>query len=142
LKIYADSSFFISLLVVDKHSAEAWRRADLHHQLLITPLNRAEIVHAIFMHVFWKKSDFITAQQAVQNLNHDCDTRVFESVELPEDTFNTSINLAWHFGPTLGVRTLDSLHVAAALELNADRFWTFDDRQAQLAEACGLNTKI
>jgi hypothetical protein len=29
-----------------------------------------------------------------------------------------------------GVRTLDSLqHVACALELKAERFWTFDDRQ-------------
>ena len=63
-------------------------------------------------------------------------------MNLPEDTFTTSINLAGRFGPTHGVRTLDSLHVAAALELKADRFWTFDDRQAQLAEACGLNTSL
>jgi len=41
---------------------------------------------------------------------------------------------------TLGVRTLDSLHVACALELKAERFWTFDERQARLAEAVGLNT--
>ena len=44
------------------------------------------------------------------------------------------------YGPTLGIRTLDSLHVACALELRADRFWTFDDRQGRLAEIVGLNT--
>jgi len=33
---------------------------------------------------------------------------------------------------------LDSLHVACALELKADRFWTFDERQAKLAKAEGL----
>jgi predicted nucleic acid-binding protein len=38
------------------------------------------------------------------------------------------------------VRTLDSLHVACALELKAERFWTFDERQARLAEAVGLDT--
>jgi predicted nucleic acid-binding protein len=38
------------------------------------------------------------------------------------------------------VRTLDSLHVACALELKAERFWTFDDRQVRLAEAVGLDT--
>jgi predicted nucleic acid-binding protein len=38
------------------------------------------------------------------------------------------------------VRTLDSLHVACALELKAERFWTFDDRQARLAEVVGLDT--
>jgi predicted nucleic acid-binding protein len=31
------------------------------------------------------------------------------------------------------VRTLDRLHVACALELKAERFWTFDRRQSKLA---------
>jgi hypothetical protein len=30
--------------------------------------------------------------------------------------------------------------VACALELRAERFWTFDERQAKLAEAVGLDT--
>jgi len=34
--------------------------------------------------------------------------------------------------------TLDTLHVASALELGAERFWTFDERQAKLARAVGL----
>ena len=38
----------------------------------------------------------------------------------------------------LGARTLDSLHVACALELRAERFWTFDERQKRLARAEGL----
>jgi len=38
------------------------------------------------------------------------------------------------------VRTLDSLHVACALELKAERFWTFDERQAKLARVEGLKT--
>lgn len=54
--------------------------------------------------------------------------------------WETSINLARRFGPTLGVRTLDSLHVACAMELSAQKFWTFDERQAKLAEAAGLDT--
>ncbi len=40
----------------------------------------------------------------------------------------------------LGVRTLDTLHVASALELKAEHFWTFDGRQAKLALAAGLKT--
>ena len=57
-----------------------------------------------------------------------------------EDCWETSIGLAGNYGPPLGVRTLDSLHVACALELRAERFWTFDERQAKLAEAVGLET--
>jgi len=42
--------------------------------------------------------------------------------------------------PRLGIRALDSLHVESALELGAQRFWTFDDWQARLAKAAGLKT--
>jgi predicted nucleic acid-binding protein len=35
------------------------------------------------------------------------------------------------------MRTLDTLQVAGALELKAERFWTFDGRQAKLAKAQG-----
>jgi predicted nucleic acid-binding protein len=58
---------------------------------------------------------------------------------LPEDAWSVCSDLARRYGPTLGVRTLDSLHVACALELKADKFWTFDERQAKLAEAVGLD---
>jgi predicted nucleic acid-binding protein len=37
-------------------------------------------------------------------------------------------------------RSLDLLHVAAALELGCTRFVTLDTRQARLAAACGLKT--
>lgn len=40
----------------------------------------------------------------------------------------------------LHISTVDSLHVANALELKASRFWTFDEPQAKLAEAKGLHT--
>jgi len=54
--------------------------------------------------------------------------------------WDTSIALSARFGAIFGVRTLDSLHVACALELKAQKFWTFDARQARLAEAVGLDT--
>jgi predicted nucleic acid-binding protein len=62
------------------------------------------------------------------------------SVPIPENAFELCAELGRQYGPKLGVRTLDSLHVACALELKADRFWTFDERQAKLAKAKGLKT--
>jgi predicted nucleic acid-binding protein len=59
---------------------------------------------------------------------------------MPERAFERSADLARRYGAKLGVRTLDSLHVASALELKAERFWTFDERQAKLAKAVGLKT--
>ncbi len=39
---------------------------------------------------------------------------------------------------SLGCRTLDIVHVAAAAELRVERFVSFDSRQLQLAELAGL----
>jgi len=39
---------------------------------------------------------------------------------------------------SLGTSTLDILHVAAAIVLDADSFHTFDNRQKKLAKASGL----
>jgi predicted nucleic acid-binding protein len=61
-------------------------------------------------------------------------------VAVPENAFEVCADLARRYGPRLGVRTLDTLHVACALQLKAERFWTFDERQAKLAKAVGLKS--
>ena len=57
---------------------------------------------------------------------------------IPDQAFESCAELARRYGPKLGIRTLDSLHVACALELQAEKFWTLDERQAKLAKAEGL----
>jgi len=59
---------------------------------------------------------------------------------MPEDAFELCADLARRYAPKFGMRTFDTLHVACALELKAERFWTFDERQAKLAKAVGLKT--
>jgi len=60
------------------------------------------------------------------------------SVDLPAGAFERCAELARRHGARLGMRTLDSLHVAAAIELKVERFWTFDERQKKLAAGEGL----
>jgi len=50
-------------------------------------------------------------------------------------------DLGRRYAARLGNRTLDTLHVASALELKERSFWTFDERQAKLARAAGLKTE-
>jgi predicted nucleic acid-binding protein len=40
-----------------------------------------------------------------------------------------------------GLRTLDAIHVASAIAVGADRFATFDTRQAVAARAVGLTVE-
>jgi predicted nucleic acid-binding protein len=106
----------------------------------VTPLNRAEIANAIHRYVFRGAITTADALSSWRQFESDRSNGLWTLIELPATLWETSISIALRYGPTLGVRTLDSLHVACALELNAQKFWTFDDRQAKLAEAVGLDT--
>jgi predicted nucleic acid-binding protein len=107
----------------------------------MTPLNRSEVANAIHRYVFRGAVSPVHALAAWTHFEQDRANGIWTEIALPEKTWETSIALARKHGPTLGVRTLDSLHVACALELKAQKFWTFNDRQARLAEAVGLDTR-
>jgi predicted nucleic acid-binding protein len=49
-----------------------------------------------------------------------------------------ALELSERYTATLGLRTLDILHVATALELRADTLASFDIRQRKLAASVGL----
>lgn len=140
MSIYADTSFFVSLYLLDRHSHEAQQRMSQPRRLWLTPLHRAEWTHAISQHVFHRKISAREAQQVFRNFEHDREAGVWLQVGLPEMAFETCVELARRHVPRLGVRTLDTLHVASALELQAEEFWTFDERQAKLATAAGLKS--
>lgn len=141
MTICADSSFLVSNCIQDAHSPEAIHRMSALPSVWVTPLNKSELAHALQQYVFRKQLSAFEAQRAWNEFEQDCASGIWIPIGLPEGIWETCIALAQKHGPTLGIRTLDSLHVACALELNAERFWTFDDRQARLAEAVGLDTK-
>jgi predicted nucleic acid-binding protein len=130
----------VSSYIEDSHSPSVDQRLAAAASISLTPFNRAEFANAIYRQVFLQRVSPVEAQLAWSDFERDCQLGVWLPVEIPPRAWAISIVLAQKYGPTLGVRTLDSLHVACALELNAERFWTFDDRQARLAEAVGLNT--
>ena len=141
MTIYADSSFIVPLYVLDVHSHAAHRRMLPKPIIPITPVNRAELAHSLSRQAFRARIDAATSAAAWNAFEQDLLQGLWVAIDLPEKAWETSIDLARRYGPTLGVRTLDSLHVACALELKARNFWTFDERQARLAEAVGLVTK-
>jgi predicted nucleic acid-binding protein len=140
LRVYTDSSFIASLYVIDVHAASARQRMVARPTVLLTAFNRVEFAHALYQQVFRASMTTNEAGLAWSNFEQDCARGVWMLVNLPERVWETGISLAQRFGASFGVRTLDSMHVACALELKAQRFWTFDDRQARLAEAVGLDT--
>jgi predicted nucleic acid-binding protein len=140
LIVYVDSSFLVSVYVRDAHSTEVVRRLWAKPRVCLTPFNRSELANAIFRQAFLGRLPLADSRLAWNSFESDFRAGIWESGSFPSQSWEACIDLARRYGPTLGLRTLDSLHVACALELRADRFWTFDERQAKLAEAVGLDT--
>lgn len=109
--------------------------------LWFTPLHRTEWVHAIEQHIFRGQMSYSAAQQVYGEFQRDQRRHLWMDAPWPEQIFERAVEIALDHVAHTGARTLDTLHVAAALELKAERFWTFDDRQAKLAKAVGLKLK-
>ena len=140
MTVYADSSFFVSLYLLDTHSGRAREFMNLRPVVYLTPLHTAEFFHAIAQQVFFGKMSTIQSESVFSNLKRDQTQGLWFATPMPDRAFDLCADLARRYGAKLGVRTLDSLHVACALELKAERFWTFDERQAKLAKAVGLKS--
>ncbi len=140
MSVYADSSFIVSIYVTDVHSSEARRRVHGSLPLILTPFHRADWAHALAQHQFRGTLTADAAWRIDAQFKHDESVRIFRANTVPETAFDLCADLARKHGPILAMRTLDSFHVACALELRAERFWTFDERQSKLAKAEGLKT--
>jgi predicted nucleic acid-binding protein len=138
--VYADTSFFLSSYLEDVHSKTANDLVRSREVVCFTPFHHAEIAHALGQQVFFKHLTTAEADDVYRDLADDRNAGVWANYDFPEKAFEVCARLARRHGAKLGVRTLDSLHVACALELNAEQFWTFDERQAKLARAEGLKT--
>ena len=140
MSTYADTSFFVSLYIPDAHSLEAERQMASSPAVWLTPFHIAEWTHAVEQQVFRRAASRADADQSYERFQQHRESGLWVEVALPESVFEVCIQLARRHGARLGLRTLDTLHVAAALELKAERFWTFDERQENLARAVGLKT--
>jgi predicted nucleic acid-binding protein len=105
-----------------------------------TPLLSAECSHAIAKQVFFRKISQAEADIVFDTLKRDRANGTWLETPMPENAFELCADLGRRYAPKFGMRTLDTLHVACALEFKAERFWTFDERQAKLAKSQGMKT--
>jgi hypothetical protein len=81
--------------------------------------------------------------EALADLEEDVQAGVWEAPAYDlADVHATAERLARRHAAALGTRSLDILHVAAALALGANCFVTGDRRQASLARAANLEATL
>jgi predicted nucleic acid-binding protein len=139
LSSYADPSFLVSLYVLDANSALAaaqMKRASL--PILLTPFGELELTNAILQRLFRKELLPSKIKAANALLKKDIDAGVFVLQPWGVAVFEKAKQIARKRTPQIGARTLDILHVASALVLRADAFFTFDRIQGKLARTEGL----
>jgi predicted nucleic acid-binding protein len=138
LTAYTDTSFLVSLYLSDSNSSLADRMVRGATDFPLTPLHRAEWLHAMGQNVFRGAISEERAQELRVLFEQDSVAGLWRDTPMPEHAFDLCGDLARRYGSKFGMRTLDTLHVACALELKAEQFWTFDERQGKLAKAQGL----
>ena len=143
MNLYADTSVLFSLYVTDANSlrADAWRQAN-PVPLGFTGFHRIELRNALSLAVFQQRLTTAESLAAWQEVQQDLTSGVLVATpDLWGKVVREAESLAEHHTPDIGARSLDILHVAAALVLGATEFCTFDTRQGKLAKAAGLHVQ-
>ena len=151
MKVYADSNFFARLYLSLPGSTEV---AALLHEakrksappLPVTWLHRVEIINALQLYVFAAGSQGrlrVTAEQSAAAQAHFREDLRQSGFVTSQDISFPSLErqaeeLSLRHTAKRGFRTYDLLHVAAALLLKCDTFWSFDVKASRLAALEGL----
>jgi len=139
LKSYLDASFLVSLYAPDTNSAAALHTVESASAILfITALAEVELVNALELRVFRKEASHSQVKSSLRDFQQDLLLGIFKMTPFPESVFVRARQLSQQTSSRLGTRTADILNVAAALELGADAFYSFDKQQRKLAQAVGL----
>ena len=139
MSAYADTSFLVSLYVLDANSALAatqMKQAKL--SILLTPFGELQLTNAILLRLFRRELLPSKVKAARALVGRDIEDGVLLLKPLAAAVYERAKQIARRRTPRLGARTLDVLHVASALVLQADTFYTFDRSQGKLAMAEGL----
>lgn len=150
MKAYADSNFLVRLFLELPESTEADTLATAAFGsgvvLPVTWLHRAETVNAFHLHVWQARQpgqlrvSYELALLATTKFRDAVASRMaLETTRLaPQDLEARQEDLVLRHTAKHGFRTYDLLHVASALLLGCDTFWSFDDKANRLAVLEGL----
>ena len=138
--VYVDPSAIARLYFKQEGSRDmaAWRWRN-PGTLPVTHHGRCELVNSIALAMFRGDLDDDDGRESFFELENDFIVgRLFQVDIMWRSALNRAAELSRQFSPKLGTRSLDVLHVSCALEIQAKRFITFDERQKSLASAVGL----
>ena len=135
------SSFRSTSRTLIRPRADVWRQAN-PAAIEVTAFHRIELRNALSLAVYQQRLTSSEAQAAWQDVQQDLTAGMLvPAAESWAKVVQEAERLSELYTPTIGSRSLDILHVAAALASGATEFCTFDERQRRLAQLAGLQVQ-
>jgi predicted nucleic acid-binding protein len=139
LTVYFDSSALVAIYVTEPYSGSARREARRVPQIPFTVLHDLEVRNALRVLHGRGLLNARDVRGLAGQLDDDLKAQRLAEVRIDLfDLFRHALALSQAHASRLLCRSLDVLHVAAALDLHCTRFVSGDDRQLALARAVGL----
>jgi predicted nucleic acid-binding protein len=138
--LYVDTGVLTKWYLPEADSVEALALRDrFSPPAFLTSLHRLELANAWQLKIFRDESAADAVALAREDLATDIRAGLWHApVEPLAAVYSRAESLAQRHSASLGTRSMDILHVAAAEHLDCSHFITGDRRQARLAEAIGL----
>jgi len=139
---YLDTGCFVKLYYPEADSAQVIAHIQ-GKSICYTPLHELEFVNALQLKVFFKNATAqqVTAARGLVESDLKSGAVISAGGDWPA-IFREAVKLAGQHTGTVGCRSLDILHCAAAKVLAATEFISTDSRQKKLATAMGLNLVV
>lgn len=136
---YLDTGCFVKLYYPEADSAQVIA-AIQGKSICYSPLHELEFVNALQLKVCFQNAtpQQATAARALVEMDLKSGVLTAAGGDWP-NLFREAVKLAEQHTGTIGCRSLDILHCAAARVLGATEFISTDTRQKKLATAMGLN---
>jgi predicted nucleic acid-binding protein len=137
--LYLDTSALLKLYVREQGSELVQARvASQDHPLPIWEIQKAELINALRLKVFWNEITLNQAETQIGLFENRLKRGLYAFPEIDRNSLMKRVLRLGAETPRLGCRTMDILHVACALEISAKEFLSFDQRQNALATHAGL----
>jgi len=140
--LWLDTSVLVSLYVPESRSARVARLVRRAGEPIpFSQLHELEISNALRLRVFRREAKRKQVDATRARITEDLDAGILRrvAVEWPV-ALARAIELADQHASRVGCRSLDLLHVSAAMISASDRFVTADRRQGTIARRAGLLT--
>ena len=138
--LYVDTSIIVKLYVKEGHSPDASNRIIENNEAIpLTGFHDLEFTNVINLKLFRREITGDEADYIISKFHEHEGKGVYYRPQLSwAETFRYAVDLSGNHTGNTGSRSLDILHVASALSIKADRFFTLDTRQSKLASLAGL----